>query len=73
MVTCMYGDDCSAVADQGWYWIYYIGPFLASFAVAEVTLWMEWDVDGESDLQQSGAVDVVDSFFCSKIGLSGQP
>jgi len=47
MITCMYGDEskCDAVAHTEWYWVYYIGPFLAAFFVAEVTLWMEWDVD----------------------------
>lgn len=29
-----------------WYWIYWIGPFCASLAVAEVTEWISMDVDG---------------------------
>lgn len=47
MVTCMAGDNCSDVAGS-WYWIYYVGPFLAAWFVAELTVLMEMDV-GESD------------------------
>lgn len=45
IVTCMASSDGCDAAIGDWYWIYYIGPFLASFAVAEVTDLMEWDVD----------------------------
>lgn len=41
MVTCMADSDmCSDVAGD-WYWIYFVGPFLAAFLVAEVTLLMD--------------------------------
>jgi Major intrinsic protein len=45
-VVCMSGGDCDAVMGT-WYWIYWAGPFLAALAVAEVTLILEMDVDGE--------------------------
>ncbi|CAB9525932.1 Lens fiber major intrinsic protein [Seminavis robusta] len=45
IVVCMAGGDCEAVMGDA-YWIYWIGPFLASWAVAELTLIMEMDVDG---------------------------
>lgn len=48
VVTCMAGGDCSAVAGS-WYWIYYVGPFLASYLVAELTLIMEMDVGDATD------------------------
>jgi hypothetical protein len=41
----MSGADCESVMGT-WYWIYWVGPFLAALAVAEVTLLMEMDVDG---------------------------
>ena len=47
MVTCMAGGTCSDVAGS-WYWIYYVGPFLAAWFVAELTVLMEMDV-GEAD------------------------
>lgn len=47
MVTCMGGGVCEDVAGS-WYWIYYIGPFLAAWFVAELTVLMEMDV-GEPD------------------------
>ena len=37
VVTCMGGGDCDDVIGD-WYWIYYVGPLLAGWAVAEVTL-----------------------------------
>ena len=43
VVVCMSGADCSAVMGD-WYWIYFVGPFLAAFLVAEATTWMEMDV-----------------------------
>jgi MIP family channel proteins len=51
MVVCMVGDRCSDVVGS-WYWIYYVGPFLAAFAVAEVTMLIDTDVEG--DQQVSG-------------------
>jgi len=53
MVSCMAG-RCSEVVGP-WYWIYWIGPFLASFAVAEVTAWMECEVDGDNKGDGSSA------------------
>lgn len=49
MIVCMSSyDECSDVAGD-WYWIYYIGPFLASFFVAEVTNLMNTNVDDEEE------------------------
>ena len=39
----MAGGDCDDVIGD-WYWIYYVGPLLAAWAVAEVTLVLEMDV-----------------------------
>lgn len=51
MVVCMASsadDNCSgAVGD--WYWIYFIGPFCASFVVAEITNLLELTVDGDDE------------------------
>ena len=44
-VVCMSGADCDLVMGD-WYWIYWVGPFAAAYAVAEMTLLMEMDVDG---------------------------
>lgn len=45
MVTCMSADgDCAAVVGD-WWWIYYVGPFLAAFLVAELTALINWNVD----------------------------
>ena len=56
MVTCMTGkESCDLVVDS-WYWIYYIGPFAASYVVAEMTNIMQCDVDG--DFEESKAVEV---------------
>lgn len=41
--------DCSAAVGS-WYWIYWIGPFVASWLVAEVTDLMEWNVDEGENL-----------------------
>lgn len=47
MVTCMSPDgDCDAAVGS-WWWIYYVGPFLGAFLVAEITALMNWDVDGK--------------------------
>ena len=40
--------NCGAVTDS-WYWIYFIGPFVASYVVAEVTTWMAMDVGEENE------------------------
>jgi hypothetical protein len=48
MVDCMAGECDRAVGS--WYWIYFIGPFLASLAVAEVTEWINMDVGGEGEV-----------------------
>ena len=49
VVTCMSTyDDCDdAMGD--WYWIYFVGPFAASFLVAEVTNLMQMDVGDDND------------------------
>jgi aquaporin Z len=45
MITCMSEEgDCIGVVGD-WWWIYYIGPFLAAFLVAEITALIHWDVD----------------------------
>ena len=44
MVVCMAGGDCGAVLGD-WYWIYYVAPFAAAWAVAEVTLLMQVDIN----------------------------
>jgi len=46
MITCWSGGDCD-VAIQDWWWIYYIGPFVAAYLVAEITHLMNWEVDKE--------------------------
>ncbi len=45
IVTCMSmtGDCEAAVGD--WWWIYYMGPFVAALLVAELTSLLKWDVD----------------------------
>jgi MIP family channel proteins len=51
MVVCMSSSSdysCSAVVGP-WYWIYWIGPFMASWLVAEVTALMEWNVQEDED------------------------
>ena len=39
----MAGGACDEVLGS-WYWIYYVGPFLASWFVAELTSLMDMDV-----------------------------
>lgn len=46
----MAGDNCDAVMGD-WYWIYYVGPLLAAWAVAEMTLLLEMDV-GEDPVSE---------------------
>lgn len=47
MVVCMSSTgDCSATVGD-WWWIYWIGPFAASWLVAETTALMRWNVDSE--------------------------
>jgi hypothetical protein len=46
MLTLSFPAHCSVT--DSWYWIYCIGPFVASYAVAEVTSWMQMDI-GEGD------------------------
>ena len=46
MVLCTMAssDECAnAVGD--WWWIYYVGPFVAAFLVAEITHLVNWDVE----------------------------
>ena len=46
VVTCMSAEgDCEAAIGD-WWWIYYVGPFLAAFLVAEITALINWDVEG---------------------------
>ena len=47
MVGCMESKDVCDQVVQSSYWIYYAGPFLASFFVAELTNLMAWEPDGE--------------------------
>ena len=46
----MVGDNCDAVMGD-WYWIYYVAPLLAAWAVAEMTLLLEMDV-GEDPVSE---------------------
>jgi len=60
MVTCMTGkDSCDLVVDS-WYWIYYIGPFLASYIVAEITNLMQMDVEGGFEEVKTSVVNKVE-------------
>ena len=45
MITCMAGNCDDVVSDD--YWVYYIGPFTASFVVAELTYWLKKLPKGE--------------------------
>jgi len=47
---------CFSQVQSSW-WIYWIGPFLASFAVAEVTTWLEWDVDSTDEENNAAAAE----------------
>ena len=49
MVVCMAG-MCDLVVESS-YWIYWIGPFVASFVVAEYTYWLKdfGESQGEAD------------------------
>lgn len=47
MVTCMAG-TCGEVV-QSSYWIYYIAPFLASYVVAEVTEFIQMDLEADDE------------------------
>jgi len=54
VVTCMSRNgDCSSAIGESW-WIYYVGPFVAAFLVAELTNLMNWDVD-EDDCDYDAA------------------
>ena len=54
MVTCMGNSNlCSSVVGD-WWWIYWVGPFLASYVVADITLWMAIDVDGDDHKKTDG-------------------
>jgi uncharacterized membrane protein len=51
MVVCMAGGNCEGVTDGSWYWIYYAAPLVAAWAVAEVTVIMNMNVDDDEDRQ----------------------
>ena len=56
IVTCMGNSDlCSSVIGP-WWWIYWVGPFLASYVVADITLWMSIDVDEDDHKKTDGDV-----------------
>lgn len=59
MVTCMASSDACPDVAGSWYWIYFIGPFLAAFAVAELTnlLSMDCDEGGEGEEVKESAKD----------------
>lgn len=45
VVVCISGNgECSQAIGE-WWWIYYAGPFVAAFLVAELTNILNWDVD----------------------------
>jgi len=48
----MTGGNCDAVMGS-WYWIYWVGPFLAALAVSEVTIIINMDVGDESKSHQA--------------------
>lgn len=41
--------NCSEVITS-WYWIYWAGPLIAAWLVAEVTALMQWNVDDIEDV-----------------------
>ena len=47
MIVCMTG-SCDEVIDSSW-WIYWVGPFAASYFVAEATEWICMDIDGDEE------------------------
>jgi glycerol uptake facilitator-like aquaporin len=47
MVTCMSPDGNCEGAVGDWWWIYFVGPFVAAFLVAEITALINWDVEDE--------------------------
>lgn len=57
MTVCMAGGDCGAVVGS-WYWVYFVAPFSAAYAVSEVTLLMEMDVDGDNENAEKLAAEV---------------
>jgi len=59
MVVCMTGSRCDLVVGS-WYWIYWIGPFLAAFVVAEITNLMQMEVENNSKILQGDKDVVVD-------------
>lgn len=52
----MRSKEACDIAVGGWYWIYFVGPFAASFLVAEITNMMEWKVDDEDDASHEGTL-----------------
>lgn len=51
MVTCMAdSEQCDQIVGD-WYWIYYVGPFLAAWFVAELTHILEMDV-GDDEVEE---------------------
>lgn len=49
MVTCWSSTGNCAEVVGDWWWIYYIGPFIAAYLVAEVTNLMNWEVDVDEE------------------------
>ena len=50
MVSCMRSSNLCDQVVQSSYWIYYIGPFLASLVVAELTNLMAWNPEVEASI-----------------------
>ena len=53
VVVCMstYENCSDSIGD--WWWIYFVGPFMASLVVAEITNLLEINVDDEDEDEQS--------------------
>ena len=58
IVTCMSKDGNCEGAIGSWWWIYYIGPFVAAFLVAEAEALISWDVEEKKDYNEANQGDV---------------
>jgi hypothetical protein len=61
VMTCMVAneDECKAAIGDFW-WIYFVGPFLAAVMVVEVSSLMHWDVEGVAAIADSSTIQAVD-------------
>lgn len=56
MMTCFAGDCKTAVFPES-YWIYYVAPLLAAIGVAEVTTWLNMDVEEDKESSSTKTLD----------------